>query len=88
MNEIKQLNIKNAEAYALAAELSALTGESLATVVTEALREKLEREAKVRDKRARLERLMELSRVSSGWPDRDGRTAEGIIGYDENGLPT
>jgi hypothetical protein len=58
MNEIKQLKIKNAEAYELAAELSALTGESLTAVVIAALREKLEREARLRNKQARLEKLM------------------------------
>ncbi len=88
MNEIKQLKIKNAEAYELAAELSALTGESLTAVVIAALREKLEREARLRNKQARLEKLMQQSRISSGWPDRDTRSAEEILGYDENGLPT
>ena len=37
------LNIKNDEAHRLARELAALTGESMATAVTEAIRERLER---------------------------------------------
>jgi len=37
------LNIKNKEAHRLAAELAAVTGESLTTAVTGALRERLER---------------------------------------------
>ena len=37
------LNIKNAEAHRLAQELAALTGESMATAVTEAVRERLNR---------------------------------------------
>lgn len=37
------LNIKNDEAHKLAQELAALTGESMATAVTEAVRERLER---------------------------------------------
>ena len=44
MNEVKQLNIKTAEAYELAAELSAVTGESLTAVVIAALREKADRD--------------------------------------------
>lgn len=88
MNEVKQLNIKNAEAYELASELAELTGESVTAAVTKALREKVEREHKLRDRDARLARIMELSRISSSWPDRDTRTAEEILGYDENGLPT
>ena len=38
------LNIKDAEAHALAAELARRTGHSLTQVVKEALRERLERE--------------------------------------------
>jgi antitoxin VapB len=37
------LNIKNPEAHRLAAELAAVTGESLTAAVTAALRERLER---------------------------------------------
>lgn len=88
MNEVKQLNIKNAEAYELATELAELTGESVTAAVTKALREKVEREHKLRDRDARLARIMELSRISSSWPDRDTRTVEEILGYDENGLST
>lgn len=88
MNDVKQLNIKNSEAYELASELAELTGESVTAAVTKALREKVEREHRLRDRKARLARIMELSRISSSWPDRDTRTAEEILGYDENGLPT
>lgn len=42
------LNIKNPEAHRLAQELASLTGESMATAVTEAVRERL---AKVRSHR-------------------------------------
>ena len=88
MNDVKQLNIKNSEAYELASELAELTGYSVTAAVTKALREKVEREHRLRDRKARLARIMELSRISSSWPDRDTRTAEEILGYDENGLPT
>ena len=37
------LNIKNPEAYRLARELAALTGESISTAVTESVRERLAR---------------------------------------------
>ena len=37
------MNIKNEEAQKLAHELSELTGESLTTAITEAVRERLER---------------------------------------------
>jgi hypothetical protein len=45
-----QLNIRSEDAHELAARLSALNGESLTAVVTEALRSTLEREQTVRDK--------------------------------------
>lgn len=88
MNESKQLNIKNAEAYELAAEIANATGESLTTVVTDALREKAARTRKLRDRDARIARLLEHGRRYSVLPDRDGRSADEIIGYDERGLPT
>jgi antitoxin VapB len=37
------LNIKNSETHRLAAELAKLTGESMTTAVTEAVRERLDR---------------------------------------------
>jgi antitoxin VapB len=44
-----QLNIKSEDAYDLASRLAELTGESLTTAVTTALRERLEREERVRE---------------------------------------
>jgi antitoxin VapB len=88
MNEIKQLNIKSAEAYDLATEIAGITGESLTAVVTEALREKAVRARKLRDRDARIAALMDIGRRYSELPDRDLRTPDEIIGYDDNGLPT
>src|ERR1700689_3961291 len=48
-----QLNIKREDAKRLASRLSELTGESLTTAVTEALRERLDRQLQVRDRDAR-----------------------------------
>jgi len=56
-----QLNIKSEDGYRLATELSLLTGESLTAAVTEALRERLEREQRVRDRTAKLARLTALA---------------------------
>ena len=58
----QQLNIKNAEAHTLASELATLTGESLTEAVTTALRERLERERRGREREAKIERLLELGR--------------------------
>jgi antitoxin VapB len=84
-----QLNIKSDDAYALASRLSELTGESLTTAVTTALRERLEREERARA-RARAERSARLlaiaadirSHMTDPLPASDHRWL-----YDENGLP-
>jgi hypothetical protein len=50
------LNIKSPEAHELAAELARLTGESMTKAVTEAIRERLERERRKRDEDKALHR--------------------------------
>ena len=80
------ISIKNPEVEALARELAANTGESLTRAVENALRERLER---VRNPRAGIAaRLKQLADEYSALPDRDTRTADEILGYDEHGLPT
>jgi antitoxin VapB len=88
MNEVKQLNIKNAEAYRLATELAELTGESITAAVTEAVREKIERERGAKDREARIAKMLEHGRRYRQLPERETRTADEILGYDEHGLPT
>ncbi len=79
------LNIKDAEAHALAAELAKIEGKSLTQVVKEALREKLERD---RDRRGGLaDRLLEIGAQCAALPVLDPRSADEIIGYDEFGVP-
>jgi antitoxin VapB len=80
-----QLNIKSEDGYRLATELSALTGESLTTAVTEALRERLDREMHARDRAQKLSRLAALAaeiRASL----RPGTAGEELL-YDESGRP-
>lgn len=81
-------NIKSDEAHRLACELAELTGENLATVVTEALRERLERERRNRERLAVAEKLLAIGARYSALPDKDTRTPDEILGYDENGLPS
>jgi antitoxin VapB len=84
-----QLNIKSAEARRLATELAELTGESLTDAVTAALQERLVKERRARRKPGEIaEKLMALGREISSYPIKDSRTADEILGYDENGLPT
>jgi antitoxin VapB len=81
------LNIKHPEAHRLARELAALTGESKTAAVIAALRERLEREKRARGREGVAERLLAMGRAYAALPDRDTRTPDEIIGYDEHGLP-
>jgi antitoxin VapB len=84
-----QLNIKSAEARRLATELAEITGESITEAVTLALRDRLVKERRQRRKPGEVAaKLMELGRRFSQLPDNDTRSADEILGYDENGLPT
>ncbi len=83
---VNQLNIKSEDGYRLATELSVLTGESLTTAVTGALRERLEREQRSRDRSAKLARLATLAagiRASLRLPTG---SAHDFL-YDEAGRP-
>ena len=80
------LNIKNEETHRLARELAELTGETMTGAVTVALRERLERQREIQEKRRAIreirDRLAEL-------PLRPGPGAvdHGDFLYDERGLP-
>jgi antitoxin VapB len=81
------LNIKNDEAHRLASELAELTGESLTSAVTLALRERLARERRRRRTDRIAARLMMIGGKFASLPDT-GRGPDEILGYDQNGLPT
>ena len=88
-SKLVQLNIKSAEARRLANELAELTGESLTDVVTVALHERLIKERQARRTPGGIaEKLLALGREISSYPIKDSRTADEILGYDENGLPS
>ena len=82
------MNIKNKETYQLTKQLAKLTGESLTTAVTEAVRERLGR---VRSERGidLAERLLVIGRRLRGAPQEAVfRTIDhGEMLYDERGLP-
>lgn len=80
------LNIKSDEAHRLARELAAATGTSMTEAVTEALRRTLRDEATPRTDLL-LEQVREIQAFVADLPDRDERTPEEILGYDDAGLP-
>ena len=80
------LNIKDPEADRLARELARRTGETITQTVITALRERLKRESAKSPPNLKDE-IMAISRRCAALPNRTGRTADEIIGYDENGVP-
>ena len=78
------LNIKNEETHRLVQELAAMTGESMTTAVTEAVRERLNR---VKSK-GMADRIMKLAKQSAPlWKEPYKSIDHGDLLYDENGLP-
>ena len=81
------LNIKNEEAHRLAQQLAALTGESMATAVTESLRQRLVRVQGERGA-SRAERLLAIGRDCAAHLKEPFRSIDhGDLLYDERGLP-
>jgi antitoxin VapB len=82
------LNIKNREAHLLAQKLSKLTGESVTTAVTIALRERL---ARIRQQQgfSLADRLLGIGKDCAARLKEPFRSGDhGDILYDERGLPS
>lgn len=82
------LNIKDDAADQLVRELAAETGESITTAVTVAARERLERLRGAVPRERREQALTEITGRSATRRLRDHRTAEEILGYGPDGLPS
>ena len=81
------LSIKDPETERLARKLAAQTGETITVATRRALEERLRRVGSDARKAALLEDLAASRRRWSALPVLDNRSADDIIGYDENGLP-
>ena len=81
------LSIKDKETERLARALAERTGESLTLATRRALEERLRRVGGAARRAALLEDLAEIRRRWRALPVVDHRSAEDIIGYDQNGLP-
>jgi antitoxin VapB len=82
------LNIKDDGADRVVRELAAETGESLTTAVTVAARERLERLRGAVPRERRRDELTKIARRSARRPVRDTRSADEILGYGPDGLPS
>ncbi len=86
-----QLNIKSDEAYELASRLADLTGQSLTTAVTEALRKQVQAEEKLREKDAMFRDILALGAEIKAVLDKsEGEPVTSNHDWlydDETGLP-
>jgi antitoxin VapB len=79
------LNIKNENVHRLAKQLAQETGQSMTTVIEQALEEKLVRLSRHQERAARLRRINEiLARLP---PVPPGVTSDHSDLYDDDGLP-
>jgi antitoxin VapB len=80
------LSIKDPETEKLARALAARTGETITIATRRALEERLSRMGSQAKKAALLEDMAAMQRRLNALPVLDHRSAEDIIGYDENGV--
>ena len=93
-------SINDPEAEALVRKLAGKTGETEEQAVVQSVRERLERYDQngsssepnpgytPLEGEALVKRLTEIAVHCASLPDFDTRSADEILGYDENGLPT
>jgi antitoxin VapB len=80
-------NIKNQEAHRLAKKLAGLTGESMTTAVTEAIRERLDRVGHAKGG-SLADRLLAIGNRTAKHLRGSARTVDhGDLLYDRRGLP-
>ena len=87
------LNIRNAEADRLAAEVASLAGETKTLAVIVALKERRQRlqqqgQAASRVQASLVNQLDQIGLRCAARAIRDSRTADSILGYDATGLPS
>lgn len=82
------LSLKDPVTDSLARQVARLTGETLTEAVRTSLSERLRRERLKRGKVPNLdEEIDAIVRRVAALPVLDDRSADEMIGYDENGLP-
>ena len=82
------LNIRSPKTEKLAKIVSELTGETKTQAVTVALEERLDRIQRERSGISLVDELNEIALRCASLPVLDNRSADEILGYDDNGLPS
>lgn len=81
------LSIRNSETERLVRAVAKETGESLTQAIEQSLRERLDRLQRRRPAALALQKLNDILRRVDSLPDKDERSPDEILGYDEDGLP-
>ncbi len=81
------LNIKDPATERSVRELAATTGEGVTAAIRKAVEERLQRVRRDRGGRSVGDELLAIGAHCAALPDIDKRSADEIIGYDEQGLP-
>lgn len=81
------LNIKDPETDRLARELARVTGESITIATRTALSERLDRVRRGRRRSGDREAILAIIEWGRTSADLDRRSAQDIVGYDDDGLP-
>jgi antitoxin VapB len=87
-NLVMPLHINNPEVEREIRSLAADTGESLTEAIGIAVRERRRRLQPRIEDRATYEKIMRIANRVAALPVLDDRSADEILGYDENGLPS
>ena len=83
------LSIKDPEADRLARAVAQRAGETLTQAVINALRDRLVRlEQRTQDIDTLVEDVLAIGRHCAALPALDERSDDGILGYDEHGIPS
>lgn len=82
------LSIKDPVTEKLARELAEKTGENITTATRRALEERLRRLSNLTHRENLLQDVEAIQNRIRALPVLDARSADEILGYDENGLPT
>ena len=79
------LSIRNRKTEQLARTLARETGETITEAITKAVEDRLLRVSGRRAPEDVEAAVMEIARRCSALPDRETRSEDGILGYDEQG---
>ncbi|MEJ2588099.1 MAG: type II toxin-antitoxin system VapB family antitoxin [Deltaproteobacteria bacterium] len=80
------LSIRNPRVEQLAREISAMSGENITRVILHALENQMERLRGCRSYPDIAEEILKISRRCSAIPDRDNRSPDDILGYNQAGV--